>query len=148
MKTICGCSLDLSGEFFAKCKHGRRWALDSHSNLLENPVGRPTVVCLCGSTRFSKAFQLANLNETLKGNAVFTIGCDTKGDDELFNDMSQEDMAELKERLDVLHFRKIDMSDVVFILNVGGYIGKSTQRELDYARALGKEIRFLEEVTR
>lgn len=49
-----------------------------------------------------------------------------------------------KTDLDVLHFRKIDMADAVYILNVDGYIGESTARELEYARATGKVIRFLE----
>lgn len=32
----------------------------------------------------------------------------------------------------------------VMILNVGGYIGESTHRELEYAAKLGKEITYLE----
>ena len=31
------------------------------------------------------------------------------------------------------------------VLNVGGYIGTSTRRELEYARRLGKRIEFLED---
>jgi cell division protein FtsB len=49
-----------------------------------------------------------------------------------------------KQRLDELHKRKIDLADEVLILNVGGYIGESTKSELEYARANGKTIRFLE----
>jgi len=44
-----------------------------------------------------------------------------------------------------LHLRKIDLADEVYILNVGGYIGESTARELAYARDHGKRIRFLEQ---
>ena len=33
-------------------------------------------------------------------------------------------------------------------LNVGGYIGESTRRELEYARAHGKPVRFLEPETK
>lgn len=36
------------------------------------------------------------------------------------------------------------MADEVLILNVDGYIGESTSRELTYARELGKAVRFLE----
>ena len=46
--------------------------------------------------------------------------------------------------LDELHKRKIDLSNEVLILNVGGYIGESTKGELDYAKEHSKEIRFLE----
>jgi hypothetical protein len=105
---------------------------------------KPTVVCLCGSTRFSKAFQEANLNETLAGRIVLTIGCDMRSDGELFAEKSPEELRQIKANLDALHLRKIDLADEVLILNVSGYIGKSTRRELNYARAQGKTIRFLE----
>lgn len=99
---------------------------------------RPKIVCLCGSTRFSGAFREANLRETLAGRIVLTVGCDFKSDDGL--GLTEAD----KSRLDTLHLRKIDLSDEVLILNVGGYIGDSTRRELDYARAADKLVRFLE----
>lgn len=99
---------------------------------------RPTIVCLCGSTRFSEEFHQANLSETLDGKIVLTIGCDFKSDDALGLEPAD------KQRLDELHLRKIDLADEVLILNVGGYIGSSTRRELDYAIAQGKRIRLLE----
>jgi hypothetical protein len=40
--------------------------------------------------------------------------------------------------------RKIDLCDEVLILNVNGYIGESTARELAYAQKLGKRVRHLE----
>jgi hypothetical protein len=48
--------------------------------------------------------------------------------------------------LDDMHKRKIDMSDEIYVINVGGYIGTSTQLEIDYAIATGKAVRYLEEV--
>jgi hypothetical protein len=105
---------------------------------------RPTVVCLCGSTRFGQAFRDANLQETLDGKIVLTIGCDMRSDAELFADKSPQELQEIKHRLDILHLRKIDMADEVLILNVSGYIGESTRRELDYAVANGKRVRWLE----
>lgn len=105
---------------------------------------RPTVVCLCGSTRFSRAFKDANLKETLDGKIVLTIGCDMRSDHDIFGDLSPTEFANVKAQLDELHLRKIDMADEVLILNVNGYIGESTRRELNYATSLGKRIRFLE----
>ena len=52
-------------------------------------------------------------------------------------------MAELKFNLDALHFDKIRLADEVLILNVGGYIGESTQNELEFAEKNNKKIRFL-----
>lgn len=105
---------------------------------------RPTIVCLCGSTRFWQAFQRANYQETLAGRIILTVGCDTKSDDDLFGSLSAEEFAELKARLDQLHLRKIDLADEILVLNVGGYIGRSTAEEIRYARAHGKRIRWLE----
>jgi hypothetical protein len=100
---------------------------------------RPTIVCLCGSTRFSRQFREANLLETLAGNIVLSVGCDTKADLQIV-----EITTAVKTMLDELHLRKIALADEVLILNVGGYIGESTARELAYARTAGKLVRFLE----
>ncbi len=102
----------------------------------------PTIVCLVGSTRFVQAYQDANLRETLSGRIVLTIGCDTKSDHDL--QLGPID----KTRLDILHLCKIERADEVLVLNVDGYIGESTRREIEYARLLGKTLRWLEpEVT-
>ena len=107
---------------------------------------RPTIVCLCGSTRFGAAFQRANLEETLAGKIVLSIGCDMRSDAELFADKSTDEIKRIKDDLDELHKRKIDLADEVLILNVGGYIGTSTASEFAYAEALNKQIRYLEPV--
>lgn len=101
-------------------------------------MNKPIIVCLCGSTRFSEAFRTANLKETLDGKIVLSIGCDFRSDDAL--GLTKED----KLRLDELHLRKIDIAHEVLILNVDGYIGESTQNELEYAKKQGKVVRFLE----
>lgn len=102
----------------------------------------PKIVCLCGSTRFMDAFQEANLRETIAGNIVLSIGCNTKSDADLM--MLGELTEEAKAALDTLHLRKIDLADEVLVLNVGGYIGSSTRNEIIYAMAEGKPIRYLE----
>lgn len=103
------------------------------------------IVCLCGSTRFEETFAEANLRETLAGNIVLSIGTNLRSDAELFGHLPPESLRELKQQLDELHFRKIELSDEVLILDVGGYIGESTSRELHYAKSLGKPIRFWSE---
>jgi len=105
---------------------------------------RPTIVCLCGSTRFSHAFREANLRETLAGRIVLTIGCDMKTDGELFADLDETAIERIKADLDELHKRKIDLADEILVLNVGGYIGDSTRSEVAYALAAGKAVRWLE----
>jgi hypothetical protein len=107
---------------------------------------KPIVVCLCGSTRFSDAYKKANFEETLAGRIVLTIGCDMCSDAELFKDKSPDELDTIKRNLDQLHLRKIDLADEVLILNVGGYVGQSTAKEVEYARRHNKVIRWLETV--
>jgi hypothetical protein len=109
-----------------------------------DPNIRPIIVCLCGSTRFGKEFEEANLRETLEGHIVLTIGGNRISETELFSQLSEPELIKIKKNLDELHRRKIDLADEVLIINVGGYIGESTLSEIEYARARGKRIRFLE----
>lgn len=108
------------------------------------PVPAPTIVCLCGSTRFWREFQRASLAETLAGKIVLSIGSASGTDEEHFGHLSQEEHDRIIEQLNELHFRKIELADEVLILNLGGYIGMHTTAELAYARKLGKTVRFLE----
>ena len=45
-----------------------------------------------------------------------------------------------------MHKRKIDMADEIFVINVDGYIGESTKSEIEYAKAVGKNISYLENI--
>jgi hypothetical protein len=109
----------------------------------EDNSRRPTIVCLCGSTRFWRDFQRASLQETMAGKIVLSIGAASGTDDEHFGNLPREEYDRIKGMLDELHLRKIDLADEVLILNVGGYIGESTSRELAYAKAHGKRVRYL-----
>lgn len=52
-----------------------------------------------------------------------------------------------KENLRRLHFKKIDISDAIYVVNVNGYIGESTKKEIEYAKLLQKGILSLEPLT-
>ena len=106
-------------------------------------MDKPKIVTLCGSTRFKEAFDNANYEETMKGNIVMSVGffMHATGNRHAEHIGATPDQ---KVALDELHKRKIDISDQVLILNVDGYIGESTQSELNYAIKHGKEIRYLE----
>ena len=43
--------------------------------------------------------------------------------------------------------KKIDISDEIFVINVGGYIGSSTLSEIEYAKSNGKVVRYLEPIS-
>ena len=100
-------------------------------------VGRFKVITLCGSTRFKDAFLETQKRLTLEGNIVISVGLfGHSGDDEVWKEGT-------KEMLDNMHKRKIDMSDGIFVINVGGYIGDSTRSEIDYAIKNGKTVEYL-----
>ena len=101
-------------------------------------VGKYKVVTLCGSTKFKEDFIKEQKRLTLEGCIVISVGLfGHSGDDEVFTDG-------VKEMLDDMHKRKIDMSDGIYVLNVGGYIGSSTRSEIEYALAHGKTVSYLE----
>lgn len=101
-------------------------------------VGKFRVVTLCGSTRFKDAFMEAQKRLTLEGNIVISVGLfGHSGDNEVWTEGT-------KEMLDNMHKRKIDMSDGIYVINVGGYIGESTRSEIDYAIRNGKTVEYLE----
>ena len=102
-------------------------------------VGKYKVITLCGSTKFKDEFVNAQKRLTLDGNIVISVGMfGYSGDKEVFQD-------NVKEMLDDMHKRKIDMADEIFVINVGGYIGNSTRSEIEYATKTGKPVRYLEE---
>jgi hypothetical protein len=106
-------------------------------------MSRPTIVCLCGSTRFYETFQRANYEETMAGRIVLTVGFYPHSQEQAHHESVGCTSAQ-KEALDELHKRKIDLADEVLVLNVGGYIGDSTRGEIEHARKTGKPIRWLE----
>lgn len=42
--------------------------------------------------------------------------------------------------LDKMHKERIKLADAILVVNVDGYIGNSTSKEIDFAKALNKEI--------
>jgi len=102
-------------------------------------VGKYKVITLCGSTRFKDAFMETQKRLTLEGNIVISVGLfGHSGDNEVWT-------KGIKEMLDDMHLRKIDLADEIFVINVGGYIGSSTKTEIEYAEKTGKPVRYLEE---
>ena len=103
-------------------------------------VGKYNVITLCGSTKFKEQYLEAQKRLTLEGNIVVSVGLfGHSGDAEVWTEGT-------KAMLDDMHLRKIDMADEIFVINVGGYIGESTKREIQYALDRRKVVRFLEEL--
>ena len=153
VETICnGCGIaDLienppslfKGDIYKSiCKVAEEWGLEIHDNKTKDYK----VITLCGSTRFKDEFTEAQKRLTLDGNIVISVGLfGHSGDDDVWENMEEGTLTKTKEMLDNMHKRKIDMSDEIYVINVGGYIGESTQSEIEYARKHGKTIKYLVE---
>ncbi|MFB7548557.1 hypothetical protein [Streptomyces sp. NPDC056154] len=98
----------------------------------------PTIVCICGSTRFMDAMVDADCELTALGYIVVKPGCNMKDPHPLWADLAEAEA--LKVQLDNLHRAKIRLADEVLV--VGDYIGDSTRAEIAYARELGKPVGF------
>lgn len=101
-------------------------------------TGRYKIITLCGSTKFREEFLEVQKKLTLEGNIVISVGLfGHSGDDEVWD-------SGIKEMLDDMHLRKIDLADEIFVINPGGYIGESTRREIEYAKRKKKAVKYLE----
>jgi hypothetical protein len=98
------------------------------------------IICLCGSLRFKGLFEKIEAHFVQENYVVLLPCC-------MYVDIERKyGVADYKNKVDAIHLRKIDLADEVFIINKDGYIGESTQRELDYAKMQKKVIRFLEPI--
>ena len=105
---------------------------------------RPKIITLCGSTRFYDEFQKANYDLTMAGYIVLSVGFYPHHPEIHGEGVGATDKQKIA--LDELHKRKIDLSDEIFVLNIGGYIGDSTRSEIEYARKLKLPITYVEPV--
>lgn len=94
------------------------------------------VVTICGSMKFKEEMMRVAEELELKHGYVI-IQCVYGVESGNYN---KSDI----EKLGRLHFKKIDISDAIYVVNVGRYIGESTKKEIEYAKSLGKEIMYLE----
>ena len=95
------------------------------------------IITLCGSIKFKNEFMKVQEKLTLEGNIVFTPN--------FFNNIKKEEISlDTKKMLDEMHKQKIEMSDEIYVINCGGYIGESTKSEIEYAKTKGKKIYYLE----
>ena len=92
------------------------------------------IITLCGSIKFKDEFMRVQEKLTLDGNIVLTPN--------FFNNIKKEEIdLETKKMLDEMHKQKIDMSDEIYVINIGGYIGESTKSEIEYAKEFNKIYR-------
>ena len=100
-------------------------------------MDRYNVITLCGSVKFKEEFERIKEELTLAGNIVLIPN--------FFHSVKKEEINnETKKMLDEMHKQKIDMSNEIYVINAGGYIGESTKSEIEYAKTKNKKISYLE----
>ncbi|MCL2177130.1 MAG: hypothetical protein FWB72_04215 [Firmicutes bacterium] len=97
------------------------------------------IIAICGSLRFKDTMIIETERLELEGNCVLSVVYPSPNFDR--NNYTPEQCVVLAE----MHKMKIDLSDSIFVVNVGGYIGDSTKEDIAYAKKTGKEIIYLEE---
>ena len=109
-------------------------------------VNRTNIVCLSGSTRFTNEMLMLTWEFAKKG--IIALGWCVLPTNHRFNgseiDHHLAEAEGVADILDELHLRKIDLADEVLVVNVGGYIGEGTKREIAYATGKGISVRYLE----
>ena len=90
------------------------------------------VITLCGSLMFQIDMMIVAEKMALEGNCILTPVYP------ILENCKRTD--EQLEKLKQAHFKKIELSDAILVINVNNYIGNSTNLEIEYAKKLEKEI--------
>lgn len=93
------------------------------------------IVTLCGSLKFQKEMMEVAEKMARKGFCVLTPVFPVLENDPI----TEEQLQKMK----AAHFNRIELSDAILVVNINHYIGNSTNREIEYAQKLGKEIRYV-----
>ena len=92
------------------------------------------IITLCGSLKFKKEMMEIAEKMALLGNCILTPIYPIIENVE----RTKEQLAKLKEE----HFKRIELSDAILVVNVNDYIGSSTKSEIEFAKSLNKEIMY------
>lgn len=94
------------------------------------------VITVCGSLRFVKEMMEITEKMELQGNCMLVPIYNP-------NRPSKDDFTEKEAlMLDKMHKERIKLADAILVVNVDGYIGKSTAKEIEFAKSLNKEIMY------
>lgn len=96
------------------------------------------VITICGSLKFQNEMIEIAKKLTLKGNCVITPIYQVLED----NKFSSEELEKFKKS----HFKKIELSDSILVVNINNYIGTSTNLEIEYAKKSNKEIIYYTDI--
>ena len=104
------------------------------------------LICLCGSSRFIESFAVLAWKFEKLGAITFSLQCFPLS---YYTNYAGDNLVAaecVSNQIDELHLRKINLASEIFVINVNGYISKSTTREIAYAQKLCKPVKYLEKV--
>lgn len=96
------------------------------------------IITLCGSLKFQKEFNDIQMKLERAGHCCFSVGFSESD----YTPPSEQE----KEILDKVHYKKISLSDIVLVIDVGGYIGNSTRGEIQFAKVFNIPVIRLSEL--
>lgn len=119
----------------------RNELLDNFADMCrrEEEANRYKVVTICSSNRFRYRIPEIKKELTMQGYIVI--------DPVLFDTSINRDANFVKDNKSLLiemHKRRILMSDLIYVVNVGGFISEHVQHEIDFAIEHGKGVMLLE----
>lgn len=98
------------------------------------------IITVCGSLRFIKEMTEITEKMELQGNCMLVPIYNP-------NKANKDDFTEEEAlMLDKMHKERIKLADAILVVNVDGYIGESTKKEIEYAKSLNKEILYYTEL--
>lgn len=86
------------------------------------------IITMCGSLEFQKEMMKVAEKIALDGYCVLTPVYPVLENIE----RTAEQLIKLKEA----HFKRIELSDAILVVNINNYIGDSTKLEIDYAKKI------------
>ena len=101
-----------------------------------NMENKCKIITICGSLKFKDEMIQVAIQMELEGNVVLTPLFPISNE----NILTEDEICLLSK----IHKEKIKISDAIMVINVNGYIGESTRSEIEYAKILNKEVRYLE----
>jgi len=90
------------------------------------------VITICGSLKFQDEIMKVAEKMALDGNCILTPTYPVLENIQI----TEGQLTKLKEA----HFKRIELSDAILVVNINNYIGNSTNLEIEYAKKLKKEI--------
>lgn len=112
--------------------NGIIFAAGQNRKELEMCEARMKTVTICGSMRFEKEMQRIAFELETRHN-MNVLQC-------VYNICHKSVSEAERDALSRAHYRKIEISDAIFVVDIQGYIGAAASEEIRFAREKGKEI--------